>query len=319
MIFILAFTQNAAALAVRLEKNFFSSAKIFLPARFIEQKIFEGVEPIDSPLSEFTGKIFHEADAIIFIGACGIATRAIAGHIKSKLTDPAVIVIDEAGKFVIPILSGHVGGANELAKKLAGFLDAQAVITTATDINNFLAVDSWAVKNNCAIENPEAVKKISGAILEHGENSIGVAVTHELQAAPWPVTLWLRPRNLILGAGCNKGVPPEEFEAAAKNFLESSGVSILSLKALASIDLKADEPAMKNFSRKNNIPFVTFKAHELQALPGNFSSSQKVLSAAGVDNVCERSCMLAAGEGAVLLRSKFICNNKITFALAKTK
>ncbi|MBR6901178.1 MAG: cobalamin biosynthesis protein, partial [Synergistaceae bacterium] len=223
--------------------------------------------------------------------------------------------IDEAGNFVIPILSGHVGGANELAKKIAAFLHAVPVITTATDVNNLIAVDEWAVKNNCAIENPNAIKKISSEILEH--HSVGVAVTNELQPAPFPVTLFLRPKNLILGAGCNRGISEKEFENASKIFLESSGVSALSLKALASIDIKSNEPALINFAKNHNIPFVTFTASELQELKGNFTSSEKVLKVTGVDNICERACILAGSEGAVLLRSKWIYKKDITLALAR--
>ena len=308
-IVIATFTQNGIKLAKKISS--FLEAKIFVPERFLG----ENLEKIDMPLCEWTGKIFSEVKAFIFISACGIALRAIAPHIKSKLHDPGVIVIDELGKFVIPILSGHIGGANELAKKISSYINAMPVITTATDINNLVAVDEWAVKNDCVIENPNAVKNISSEILEG--HSVGLAITHEIQAAPFPITLWLRPKNLILGVGCNRGISIEEFEHAAKIFLESSGVSILSLKYLASIDIKSNEAALVSFAKNHNIEFVTFNAEELQNLTGNFTKSQKVFSITGVDNVCERACMLAGGEGAVLMRNKFIYKNKITFALAR--
>ena len=314
-IIIAAFTKNGISLAEKISN--FLNAKIFVPERFYEKNL----EKIDAPLTEWTGKIFKDSRAIIFISACGIAVRAVAPHIKSKLSDPAVIVIDEKANFVIPILSGHIGGANELAKKIADFLDAVPVITTATDVNNLLAIDEWAVKNKCVIENPSVIKNFSAEILENhrvaGAPLAGVAITHELQAAPFPVTLWLRPKNLILGAGCNRGISSEEFEISVRDFLKSSGVSILSLKALASIDLKANEPALVEFSKKNNIPFVTFPAKELQNLKGNFVHSQTVFNFVGVDNVCERACMFAAGTEAVLMRSKTVYKNNITLALAR--
>ena len=307
---VLAFTLNGINTALRFSKYF--DAEIFVPERFLN--LHEKLEKIDGNLSDFVGKIFSEVKAIIFIGACGIAVRSISKHITNKLKDPAVIVIDEKSKFVIPILSGHVGGANELARKISNLINAVPVITTATDINNLVAVDEWAMKNNCEIENPEAVKKISGKILEGYE--VGVAVTEQNQPVPFPVTLILRPKNLILGAGCNRGVDVEEFENAAKNFLNSSGVSILSLKALASVDIKSNEPALISFAKNHNIPFITFSASELQSLKGHFTRSEKVLSITGTDNICERACMLAAGEGAVMLRSKVIYDG-MTFALAK--
>lgn len=308
-IVIAAFTRKGTALAQRIAE--FLGGSVFVPPRLSR----EGLSEISPSLPEWAGRVFHEANALIFVGACGIAVRAVAPFIASKLTDPAVIVIDEAGKFVIPVLSGHVGGANDLARKIATFLHAQAVITTATDVNNLPAVDEWAVKHNCAIENPHAVKHVSSSLLEG--KLPGVAVTYEDVPAPFPVTLWLRPRVLVLGAGCNRNTDPEEFEQCAADFLKGAGVSLLSLKAVASIDIKNDEPALVNFAEKHNVPFMTFTAGELQNVPGRFTTSERVKHFTGTDNVCERACVLAAGEGAVLLRSKCVYNG-ITFALARS-
>ena len=301
-----AFTRRGINLALRL------GYKVFAPERLA----CERTEAITESLSAWAGRYFHHVRALIFVGACGIAVRSIAPHVKNKMTDPAVVVVDETGKFAVPVLSGHVGGANELARKIAAFIHAVPVITTATDVNNLPAVDEWAVKNNCVIGNPECVKNISGALLEG--KSVGVAVTDENIAAPFPVTLWLRPKVLVLGAGCNRGINPSEFERAAEDFLSGAGVSVLSLKAVASIDLKKDEEAMNIFAERHNIPFVTFGAEELQALKGNFTASEKVREFTGTDNVCERACVLCAGDGAVLMRSKTVYNG-ITFALARSE
>lgn len=308
-IIIASFTQKGISLALRLSAALVG--RVFAPERLASE---HGLEVIGS-LTEWAGVFFRKAGAFVFVGACGIAVRAVAPHITSKLKDPAVIVIDEAGRFVVPILSGHVGGANELAREIAGLLGAQAVITTATDVNNLPAVDEWAVKHNCEIQNPDAVKHVSGSLLEG--HSVGVAVSELDVPAPFPVTLWLRPRVLVLGAGCHRGISPEMFESSAADFLNGAGVSMLSLKSLASIDLKASEPAMIDFSKKHNIPFITFGAGELQAVQGRFSSSERVMYAVGADNVCERAAVLAAGNGAVLLRSKCIYEG-ITFALARS-
>ena len=308
-IFIAAFTKNGISTAKKISE--FIDAKIFVPERFSDKNL----EKFDAPLTEWTGKIFGNADAIIFVSACGIALRAIAPYIKSKLTDPAVIVIDEKANFVIPILSGHIGGANELTKKIAAYLNAIAVITTATDINNFIAIDEWAVKNNCEIENPHAIKNFSAEILEN--HNAGVAITHELHDAPFPVTLWLRPKNLILGAGCNRGIDINEFEEAVQDFLKTSGVSMLSLKALASIDLKVNENALIQFAKNHGIEFLTFSAEDLMVLKGNFTRSQTVFNVTGTDNVCERACMLASGENAVLMRNKTVYGKNITLALSR--
>lgn len=310
-IIIAAFTRNGISTAKKISE--FIKSEIFVPERFSG----ENLKKIDTPLTEWTGKIFGNSSAIIFVSACGIAIRAIAPHVKSKLSDPAVIVIDEKANFVIPILSGHIGGANELAEKIAAHLHAIPVITTATDVNNLTAIDEWAVKNECIIENPNVVKNFSAEILEN--HGVGVAITHELHDAPFPVTLWLRPKNLILGVGCNRGIGINEFEEATLDFLKSAGVSILSLKALASINLKADENALIQFAKNHDIDFLTFSAKDLMELKGNFTRSQKVFDVTGVDNVCERACMLAAGEKAVLMRSKTVYNNNITLSLARIR
>ena len=315
---IAAFTNRGVNLALRLAE--FLGAEVFVPERFSR----DGVNVIGSTLSDWAGKMFRESRALIFVGACGIAVRSVAPHVKNKMSDPAVVVIDESGRFVIPLLSGHVGGANDLARKIAAFLHAVPVITTATDVNNLPAVDEWAVKNDCVIENPGAVKNVSAEILEGHRvctsappAGVGVAVTCENVPAPFPVTLMLRPKILVLGAGCNRGVSPEDFESSAMDFLRGAGVSVMSLKALATIDIKRDEPAMKIFAESHNIPLVTFTADELNTLAGNFTASERVRHFTGTDNVCERSCVLCAGEGGVLLRSKTVYNG-ITFALARS-
>ena len=113
------------------------------------------------------GEAFANMDALIFVGACGVAVRSIAPFVRDKKTDPAVLCLDERASFVIPLLSGHIGGANALAARLAGALGAKAVITTATDVNGKFAVDAWAAQNGCAIEDFALAKRFAAEILEH--------------------------------------------------------------------------------------------------------------------------------------------------------
>lgn len=120
------------------------------------------------PLSEWTRNSFSKGNALIYVGAAGIAVRAIAPFVRDKAVDPAVIVVDETGKFVIPILSGHLGGANVLASRIADEIGAEAVITTATDRNNVFSVDDWARAQRMRVENVPLIKKISACILSGG-------------------------------------------------------------------------------------------------------------------------------------------------------
>ena len=116
-------------------------------------------------LAEWTSAQFVHSDALIFVGAAGIAVRAIAPHCKSKTADPAVVVVDECGRFAVPILSGHLGGANDLARAIAAVCGAVPVITTATDAHGIFAVDEWAKHQNCTVLEPERIKLVSGALL----------------------------------------------------------------------------------------------------------------------------------------------------------
>ena len=123
------------------------------------------LDSIQVSTSAWAGEKFSDSDALIFIGATGIAVRSIAPYVASKKSDPAVLVVDECGKFVISLLSGHLGGANELALKTAEILEAIPVVTTATDLHHRFAVDVFAKKNNCNIFNMKAAKEVSAALL----------------------------------------------------------------------------------------------------------------------------------------------------------
>ena len=149
----LAFTAKGLALAQKLAAAYSGSV-----ARC-------GHAPGQVGLADWTARQFAGSDALIFVGAVGIAVRAVAPHCQSKASDPAVVVLDECGHFAVPILSGHLGGANNLARALAAVCGAVPVITTATDANGVFAVDEWAKHQNCAVLEPERIKLVSGALL----------------------------------------------------------------------------------------------------------------------------------------------------------
>ena len=177
-----AFTDRGEALAVRITKQLNNDGD---QAEFVRcgrrpllsnsapacpgDKALLPVEPcVYVRAADWTAKEFGESDALIFVGAAGIAVRSIAPHVVSKTIDPAVVVIDEKGSFVVPILSGHLGGANALALRLASITDGQAVITTATDVNGVFAFDDWARRMNCAVENTDLIREVSGTLLGGG-------------------------------------------------------------------------------------------------------------------------------------------------------
>ena len=120
---------------------------------------------VTESMHEWSGRRFMDSDVIIFIGATGIAVRGIAPHVRDKRYDPAVIVIDEQGKFCIALLSGHIGGANDMVRRISAKLGSVPVITTATDVNDLFAVDEFATKNDMTISSMTYAKEVSAALL----------------------------------------------------------------------------------------------------------------------------------------------------------
>ena len=302
-----AFSRRGAALAFKIAASFGGIA--WAPEQYAGGKIL----PLKMPLNNWTETRFGDADALVFVSSCGIAVRAVAPHLKGKDSDPAVVVTDECGLNAIALLSGHIGGANDLTLRICKVTGGNPIITTATDINGIVSPDSWAVRNDCRIENLSAVKRVAAELL--AGHDVGVAVCDELQPAPYPVTLWLRPQSLVLGVGCKRDVDPELMRSCFVEFIESSGYSPLSVSCVASIEQKKNEKAIVSLAELYKIPFKTFSSDELMDLPGDFTKSAAAITAVGVDNVCERAA-LAASEGGhmVRLKSKY---QGITFALAR--
>ena len=284
-------------------------------------------------LGQWTEQNFRTRTGLVFVGAVGIAVRAVAPYLQNKTEDPAVVVADELGRFVIPLLSGHLGGANRLAEDIAEFLGGTAVITTATDLNGLFAVDLWAKAQNMLVLQPERIKQVSGKLLRGETVSIGCG---------WPIlgnlpsnvrlgsaedvlvdyrrhsteALQLIPRNLTLGVGCRRGCEAETLEEGFARFCEERGVRPEAVSAAASIDRKADEEGLLLFCERHDWKLHFFTAEELKSATGDYSASLFVEAAVGVDHVCERAAVL--DSGGALVESKY-AGNGVTFALAEQK
>lgn len=300
----------------------------------LEKFRLPGVEALTEDVQSWAGRGFREADALIFCCAAGIAVRAIAPHVTSKAHDPAVLVIDETGRYVIPILSGHLGGANELARSAAALIQAEPILTTATDIHGVFAVDLFAKKNYLYIEDLTLAKKISAALLAgetvgfisdvrcamqlpagltRGTARLGIAVTNDPAAAPFAETLRLVPMRYVAGIGSRRGKSAAELTAFLEKRLAESKVRFQELRAIASVDLKKEEAGLIELCRRFCIPFLTYPAEELAALPGEFTASEFVRRVTGVESVAERAALRASGG--TLVRRK-VSENGMTFALA---
>lgn len=292
----------------------------------------EGFSPIRPPLADFTAPVFAWADAMVFVGACGITVRAIAPHVRDKRTDPAVLAVDELGQFVIPLLSGHIGGANRLAARLAEAVGATAVVTTATDVNRRFSVDEWSARQGLYIDDMAAAKAVSAAILEGpvpvwsdfpiagdlpaglepGESGpLGICISWR-RKFPFDRTLLLVPPVLRLGIGCRRGTSSGAIAALADQLLAEHNVHPAAVGTVATIDLKKDETGLLDFCRDRGWPLSCYSAEELAAVEGDFTPSDFVRSVTGVDNVCERAALL----GAERLLVKKTARDGVTAALA---
>lgn len=309
---IIAFTVRGAALAEKI-LMMYPDSEAAAPQRYCNG----AVKPMENDLAGWTEIHFKTGKTLVFIGAAGIAVRAVAPFLKSKLNDAAVICVDERGNYVIPLLSGHIGGANRAAKQLANALGARAVITTATDSRGHFAVDAWAAENNCMIADSSMIKRISAALLDGeavgfrsefpvvGELPAGISCNADAEYGieiaftsvnPFPITLHMIPRVIVAGIGCRKGISADMLEHRLRGELSRIGVPIEAVGIVASIDIKAEEQGLIRLCEMLNAEFTTFSAKELMSAEGEFAKSDMALRITGADNVCERAVVCAGGK-----------------------
>ena len=301
---IFCFSDRGAALAERI-------AGLFPGARMVRPR---------GDLAARTAECFRECDALIFVGAAGIAVRAIAPHVAAKTADPAVIVADDCGRHVVSLLSGHIGGANRLTRQIAARIGAEPVVTTATDVNKRFSIDEWAARRGLSIESMDAAKRFSAEILRRdlpltgdfpvdgplpagvfpgAEGDVGAAISC-YRKHPFAATVLLSPRIVHLGIGCKRGASAESIAVAVDGLNLAPGAIVRA----ASIDVKAHEPGLLAFCRARGLEIKFYSAAELNAVEGEFTPSEFVKKTVGVDNVCERAAAVSAGPGAKIFIRK---------------
>ena len=280
-------------------------------------------------------KFWQRGTGFVFIMAAGIVIRAIAPLLKSKLDDPAVIVMDEAGHHAVSLLSGHLGGANELAGILALKAGGQAVITTASDTLGLVALDMWARVQDLVPDDRAALKKASAALVASGSlKTYTDCRVHSLPAglikvydpdkarliiSPYLIPevkpiLHLYPRIFALGIGCNRDTPSQALERAAEEFLKRHKISPKALFTLASIDAKKDEACLLALAQKWDLDIRFFTADQLNTVPVK-EPSHYAMEAVGAYGVAEPSAILAVDNGK--LRFQKEKTNGITLALGE--
>ena len=289
----------------------FSGAALF----YLGDPSAQSVDSTETPfasLKEAVAGAFHEYDAHLFIMAAGIVVRMIGPLLVDKRTDPAVVVMDERARHVISLVSGHLGGANDLAGEIALITGADPVITTATDLSGQMAFDTLARRMDARVEPKTAIKGTSAALLAgkpvalicdnallervrkdfpsvvHFEKAdikaldrfeAACIVSDTVLPIPTPLknrVLFVRPPTLTVGIGCNRGTDREEITTAVSDVLKSHTLSLLSVFQVASVDRKADEPGLAAFAQSLDVPFATFDAQQINTL---FSEDGHGLSA----------------------------------------
>ncbi|HTP65663.1 MAG TPA: cobalt-precorrin 5A hydrolase [Geobacteraceae bacterium] len=346
---IIAITRNGARLGTRLKEGF-AGAELFVLKKYSGQA-GKGAVPFTGELHELIRDLWQENEGFIFIMAAGIVVRVIAPLLSDKERDPAVVVMDDAGRFAVSLLSGHLGGANELARKCAFLIGSREVITTATDANSLPSFDMLAAEEGWVIDDISRVKTLNALLLDnediavvdptdrvrpyfHGEGKLFFCETfmeafkseaagylfvtnrHLPPQAQSKNLLVLRPKNLVLGIGCNSGTSCAEIEEVISVNMRRIFLSIKSVRCIATASAKREEAGLLTFAAQWGIPLEFFESVQLNEVPAPSPPSTHALEAIGAAGVAEPAAILASGCGSLLLKK--IRSGNVTLAIAET-
>ncbi len=309
---IIAFTRQGCRTGQQLLKALSDVTQVTLsvPARFAEEFQAQPYEKLSAWVADH-----FDGGGIVFVSPCSIAVRAIAPLVHGQFSSPAVVSVDELGRFAVPLLSGEGGGGNTLARRVAAITGGEAVISAAADADSLFAVDRWAAEQGMAVGDPPLAKELTARLLENlpvgyesdmpiagplphgvtaGGGEAGFSVSLDGEKSPFQKTLHLIPRILVLGVGCRRHAEDAVVEGAIQRVLARHHFSPKAVALLVSIDLRQDEHAFHILSRKYDWPMKFYYADQLMEVEGSFvpsDSAELARTFAGVDNVCERSVL----------------------------
>lgn len=337
---VIAITKHGAALARKLEGDRYISAK------------FRGEDPahyFEKPIKELTAEIWPQYEALVYVVSLGAVVRTIAPFLKDKHVDPAVIVVDDKANFAISVLSGHVGGANELTERIAVQLGAQAVVTTASDVGKTIPVDILGRELGWTTDLAQNITKVSAAVV----NEEPIAFVQETGEKNWwrrdtplPKNIHLvslndarayktvllvtdrlieeefhakavvyRPKSLVLGMGCDRGVTLEQVEEFVFTTLARHGLSFQSVRNVATVDLKQDEPALVEFCEKHQLQLMCFPSEQLKKITAP-NPSATVEKYVGTPGVCEPAAIVSSEGDLIVPKQKA---PMLTLAVARVR
>jgi precorrin-4 C11-methyltransferase len=341
---VLALTPEGSKLAAHIAAELEESS-LYLPDE--QASSIGGAYPF-TDFKETFAKCISKHKGLVCVMATGIVVRFLAPLLKSKDEDPAVVVLDEMGNNVISLLSGHLGGANRLAREIAAITGGREIITTATDVQGKISFDDLAGQAGLVIENLDRVKTINMALLKEGQIGLYdpgkwlqryLPDTAELQIlqlpeeagkgglSGWifvsdtlgffepPPCLIVRPKSLVVGVGCKRGTEAAEIGAALVRVFTESNLSLLAVRNLATVELKKDEEGLNELVKLYHWPVIYYSVSDLQAPVEVPSPSDKVMKYLGVESVCEKAAVLSAGAEELLVPKQIL--GKVTVAVAR--
>ena len=289
-------------------------------------------------------ELWDEYDCIIFISASGIAVRTIAPYIRDKFSDPAVVVIDDNGENVISLLSGHIGGANDLTKKLAAHIGARPIITTASDLRGFKALDLFAKENKYTIKDKKYLTKImadmvdgkkigfyteDSAFLDYSQlvnfksldeidekkvEALVIVSSNKIEASKYKLPfLQLIPKNINIGIGCKKGMGRESIIRAINEEFDRLNVEVDGIKEFGTVEVKKNELGLREAAAYYKVNLKIFTIEEISIIEDMFSKSEFVKETIGVYNVSEPCGYMLGGR----FLSRKTRHNGITLSILK--
>jgi cobalt-precorrin 5A hydrolase len=352
---IVAITKHGAKLGGRL-KSLLGRGDLFVSSKF-RSEVKGEANFFELSLRELVADIWPRYDALVFFVSLGAVIRIIAPHIKDKHIDPAVITIDDNANFIISVLSGHVGGANELTEDIAGLLESTSVITTASDVGKTIPVDILGREFGWILEGEENVTKVSAAVIngeriglfqDAGErnwwkrktpipeniriyNSLDTMfskgceayliitdrVLNESYSSILQKAVLYRPKSLVLGIGCDRGVSADEVEELVVSTLGGNSLSLKSVKSIATIDNRKKEEGINEFAEKYNFSVQYFTKDELNQITDVPNPSVMAMKYVGVIGVAEPASILGSGWGELIVPK--VKSKMTTLAVARIK
>ncbi|ERL26285.1 MULTISPECIES: cobalt-precorrin 5A hydrolase [unclassified Leptotrichia] len=305
---------------LKVKENVYNNLHIYVSGRVanllnLENENNEDLIVINERVPILLEKTFNKYDLHIFVAATGAVVRIIEGKFKSKDTDPAVITIDDHANFVISLLSGHLGGANEECKKIASGIGAIPVITTASDVGGKIAVDTLSQKIKAKLNDLDGAKRVTSLIVNgenvslhlpknivnNYENSAGAIIVSNRKNIEISKII---PQNIFIGIGCKRGVSKEHIIEKLKYAMDKQNLELSAIKMAASAWVKSDETGLLEAMKELDIPIKFFEKEEILKLEDLIEEkSEYVKKTIGVYGVSEPCAFLASsGKGAFLAK-----------------